>query len=398
MRVTASTLPEPKLGGVTTEPKMTVQRTRRSSTRIEISRVKTELEEICSRLHPGDQVPSHTELMKELDASASVVLDVLNQLHRSGRIIRRVGAGTFIPNAVDLVETSRIDPVKTSAESHTIIVVAPPDNAFFAYFGDLMLSRCEARGLKVVYHPTRTEARAGYTPAQPAGNGEVYLCLSTSLWPLAERLGLAGHRVVAIADPALIGRSVVVPCVHVDNVHGAYVAAKHLIDLGHRRLAYAMIDENYKVGPRWEGLILAVADANHAGLGVTIVPIYNSVVESWSSNPRMVVEYFGAEDHPTGLCAWNDRFAVKLINVLSRAGISVPGDVSIVGYDNLPDDLYMTPQLTTVDQCVDQQIRFALTLLTQNPPPANTHTTVVTPTLVARESTCAPLHIASSNN
>ncbi len=374
------------------------QPTRRTSTRLEIIRVKEAIEQICDQMQPGEQVPSHSHFMRSLNASTSVVLDALNQLQRSGRIIRRAGAGTFIPTRSDNAHATETRPIGTDSGLHTIIVIAPPDNGFFAHFGSLMLRRSQAYGLKVVFHPTLAESVADYVVDRPCGSGEVYLCMSSSFLPLAERLADQGHRVVAIADPSLLGRQPIVPCIHADNVQGGYIAANHLIELGHRRISYPMDTEQHAVGSRWEGIRLAISDANHAGIDVKYVPLYGDVFDSWIAVPNSAVEYFNRSDGATGLCVWNDRTAMKMINILSRAGVSVPRDVSIVGYDNLPDDVSMSPQLTTMDQGVDQQIRLALQLLTQPEAPSVAHTIVVTPTLIVRESTSAPSHFAKDQS
>lgn len=62
-----------------------------------------------------------------------------------------------------------MDASKVESEPHTIVVIAEPDNSFFSYFSDLMLARCEARGLKLIYHPTRLGGRVEYVPERHAG-------------------------------------------------------------------------------------------------------------------------------------------------------------------------------------------------------------------------------------
>ena len=70
------------------------------------------------------------------------------------------------------------------------------------------------------------------------------------------------------------------------------------------------------------------------------------------------------------MVVWNDHEAVRLATVLSRAGVRVPEQVSLVGYDNLPESSLIYPLLTTIDQAIGQQLRLALRLLTQPVPPA----------------------------
>jgi DNA-binding LacI/PurR family transcriptional regulator len=157
--------------------------------------------------------------------------------------------------------------------------------------------------------------------------------------------------------------------------------------LATRRLAYAMVDEHYDRGARWDGLQLAVREAQLSGLEITVTIILMNAVHEWSEKPELAAAYFGRPGSPTGLCAWNDHGAIRLLTVLLRAGVQVPDQVSLVGYDNLPDGTNVSPKLTSVDQCVDQQIRIALRQLTQVDAPQASHTTMVTPVMALREST-----------
>ena len=69
----------------------------------------------------------------------------------------------------------------------------------------------------------------------------------------------------------------------------------------------------------------------------------------------------GRRDHPTALFAGNDTIAVGAISALREAGLSVPGDVAIVGFDDLPFAAYISPRLTTVTtQAVAQGEQAAL--------------------------------------
>ena len=79
-----------------------------------------------------------------------------------------------------------------------------------------------------------------------------------------------------------------------------------------------------------------------------------------------------------------------MLSLLSYVGIRVPQDVSIIGYDNLPEGQRVHPLLSTVDTAVEQQLQVAVKLLAQPAPPSPSHTIVVLPTLLQRESTLPP--------
>jgi DNA-binding LacI/PurR family transcriptional regulator len=99
--------------------------------------------------------------------------------------------------------------------------------------------------------------------------------------------------------------------------------------------------------------------------------------------------YFRRPDAPTGIVAWNDYEAVRCIRLLHHAGLRVPQDISIIGFDRLPVSEDCIPPLTTVDQHVESQLRAVMELLSRPTAPSPTQSIVVVPTLVSRAS-CAP--------
>jgi DNA-binding LacI/PurR family transcriptional regulator len=93
------------------------------------------------------------------------------------------------------------------------------------------------------------------------------------------------------------------------------------------------------------------------------------------------------------VAAWNDHEAVRLLGQMMRSGIRVPQDVSIVGYDDLPEGRLIHPTLTTVDTSIERQLLTALELLTNPIQPPFNHSVVVLPTLVCRDSSAPPSSI-----
>src|SRR5205823_8027059 len=140
-----------------------------------------------------------------------------------------------------------------------------------------------------------------------------------------------------------------------------YLATRHLLQLGHRRLAYirgnppayASLLRSF----RWRGHERALEEARRKGLEVRCVMLDGQTVEPWHRDPALAAEYFRRPGAPTGLLLWNDSEAIPLLNILQHAGLQVPGDVSVVGYDALPEGAVGFPALTTVDQHLGTQLR-----------------------------------------
>ncbi|HEU6450426.1 MAG TPA: LacI family DNA-binding transcriptional regulator [Gemmatimonadaceae bacterium] len=129
------------------------------------------------------------------------------------------------------------------------------------------------------------------------------------------------------------------------NYEGARAAVNHLLELGHRRIAMITGRErNHDAAERLRGF----RDAMGAG-GVTgdaAVELSGDFAEE--SGYRATRELLGERERPTAIFAANDSMAIGAISALREAGVRVPEDVAVVGFDDIPMARYMNPPLTTV--------------------------------------------------
>lgn len=173
----------------------------------------------------------------------------------------------------------------------------------------------------------------------------------------------------------------------IDDRRGAMLAVRHLVELGHRRIAFITGSENHPDAiERLGGYKKALEEAG-IGFDPRLV-----AVGDWHEEGglRATLELLDARTHFTALFCVNDQTAYGALLGLFRKGLSVPGDVSVVGFDDLPSSLYRVPPLTSVRQSIgilgDQSVQAMLDLLAGNrprlsPPPVE---------LVVRESTSPP--------
>ena len=133
----------------------------------------------------------------------------------------------------------------------------------------------------------------------------------------------------------------------VDNVRGGYLATRHLIDLGHKRIAHlAGPDEHVDAIHRLAGYRKALKEAELLHDPRLTV---NAAFEA--SGGLLAVNQLLESRRPfSAVFAANDESAYGARLGLHRRGIRVPEDVSLVGYDDLPGCMYTTPPLTTVRQ------------------------------------------------
>jgi LacI family transcriptional regulator len=131
----------------------------------------------------------------------------------------------------------------------------------------------------------------------------------------------------------------------ISNFKGAYQATQHLIELGHRDIAFIKgPDVNPEAQERLRGYRRALVDAGLPSLADREFPgdfSYNSGLRA----ARLVLQ---CQPAPTAIFACNDRMAIGVLRVLHGAGRHVPDDVAVIGFDDIPSALYVTPMLSTV--------------------------------------------------
>jgi LacI family transcriptional regulator len=166
----------------------------------------------------------------------------------------------------------------------------------------------------------------------------------------------AGVPIVSVGSSRLSGTAV-----DVDNRQGGYDATKHLLDHGHRAVATI-------VGPAdWPSSAARLA-GYRAALGEAGVPYDASLVEraaDWGleSGRAAAARLCESGASFTALFAHSDLIALGAIRQLRLSGRSIPQDVSVVGYDDLPVAAYVDPPLTTVHQPMEEVGALAASLL-----------------------------------
>jgi len=180
-----------------------------------------------------------------------------------------------------------------------------------------------------------------------------------------------------------------VPSIGSANFTGGGLATRHLLDLGHRRIAViGGPPETLCSRARLSGYREALA---HAGVrpDEALVRSGNFFVESGHDEALSLLT---APDPPTAIFAGNDLQALGVYRAARELGLRIPDDLSVVGYDDLPVARWVGPELTTVHQplaaMADAATRLLLTLAAGEKPPALRIDLAVD--LVVRGSTAPP--------
>lgn len=151
--------------------------------------------------------------------------------------------------------------------------------------------------------------------------------------------------VVAI-DPV---RDSTMPSVTADNLTGAVSAVNHLLGLGHRRIGF--IGGRSSLAAAWareEGYRTALSNA-----GLVINP---SLIGRGDFHPETAIAparaLLDSPDRPTAIFTASDAMALMVLEVARELNLDVPSDLSVVGFDNIPESALAQPALTTIDQSI----------------------------------------------
>ena len=174
-------------------------------------------------------------------------------------------------------------------------------------------------------------------------------------------------------------------CVALDDLFGAWLATRHLIQQGHTRIGY--LCSNHTISDaedRLQGYYDALAESN--------IPVSDRLVTfgepDESGGEQAMTELLGRGKNFTAVACYNDSMAAGAMGVLNDNGIDVPGEISLIGFDDVLVSRYVRPRLTTVRYPIvtmaTQAAELALALAEKRPVPEITH--VFNPTLVRRHS------------
>lgn len=180
-----------------------------------------------------------------------------------------------------------------------------------------------------------------------------------------------------------------IPSVESDSLTGGFEATAHLIELGHRRIGFlAGRPELRSSEMREAGYRRALRQA-----GIRFDPALVAVGMYDPDTVRVVGRALLQQpDRPTAVFAANDRTALGLIEVAADLGLDVPGDLSVIGFDDIPEAFLTARPLSTVRQPIQrlgaEAARMLVTMLTGAMPEA-TH--LMLPTRLIPRATTAPL-------
>ena len=216
-------------------------------------------------------------------------------------------------------------------------------------------------------------------------DGVLLIAASALAGPLSD-LGFAGRPTVSIGYSLPNGCAATV---HADDRQGAHAATQHLINLGHQRIGVISATRPITaLTRRLEGYRDALSEAE--------LPDDPALLAFGDFSPesgyQAAAELLAQQPRPTAIFAFNDRMAMGAIRHVRDAGLSVPQDIAVIGFDDIPAAALADPPLTTVRQPALQMgstaARLLLDLVQRT---ANEPLETILPTELIVRETCGAL-------
>ena len=237
------------------------------------------------------------------------------------------------------------------------LVVPDIANPFFAEIARGVDAEARAHGYAVLLSVTDCDPTREAEALRGLGDNAVEGLILASCRPDDGTLTqlLRRHRQVVLLDEDVPGA--VVPGVFVDNRQGAYLAACHLIEAGHREIAMIGGPAGaMSMREREAGFTRALGEA-----GLPLRPGRVVAGEYTRAHGRAATGVLlGSAMPPTGIVALADVIAIGSIEMARSRGLNVPGDLSVTGFDDVEFADLVHPALTTVRQPIDRLGRLAV--------------------------------------
>ncbi|OIK13728.1 LacI family DNA-binding transcriptional regulator [Bacillus sp. MUM 13] len=232
-------------------------------------------------------------------------------------------------------------------ETKTILVIVPDiTNTFFSKVLRGIEAVAIANGYQVLLGDAQNDAdrESGYLNIlkQRKADGMLLLTAKNNGQAIEE---IAKQFPVVLACEYIEGSQI--PTVSIDNVSSARKATRHLIELGHEKIGFLSGPFNSVLGrDRYKGFQQALAQSG--------LPTDSLLVQegdfSFESGINLMQKFLAIDEPPTAIFAANDEMAIGAIKAIKAKGLSVPDDISIVGFDDIKFASIYEPALTTIAQ------------------------------------------------
>jgi len=330
------------------------------------------LEQIkANQFQPGDRLPTELELSETYQVSRITAIRAVKELEQRGIVYRQKARGTFVnePRQWQRAEGERQQDANAQAQAEVpaalpILSVIMPFAQEFGY--DILRGVEQAAhrlGYYVTFHDTQNNpAREREILQQLRTDGiggiVLYPCQSFSNITEISRMIIQRFPFIVI-DRDMPGLNIT--RIESDNYQGSYNATRHLIELGHRRIAFLVqeMKEIVSAQQRYRGYCQALVDAGIPLRSEWLLDTKERFPDIVDSDPdyrakldRAIIAHWWESENepPTAVVAQNDISALFLMKAALDRNIRIPEQLSLTGFDNLSFTQHLDVPITTVEQ------------------------------------------------
>lgn len=334
---------------------------------------------------PKDKLPSENELAARYQVSRQTVRKALSILENAGFIYAEHGRGTFCSEL----------PVHNRNSKNIAVIITYLSDYIFPRVIQGIDSCLTDRGYSIILkntHNSRSrEARCLEDLLQKDIDGiiiepsksQIY-CRHMSLYHKLDEMG-----VPYVFIQGCFAQMSHKPSVLMDDCKGGYMITRRLISLGHKNIAGIFKSDDIQGQNRHKGYAMALQEA---GLPYDPEKVVWFYTEDWKVHPyesvRRMIERGVKMD---GIVCYNDQIAVRVIKALADAGLRVPEDISVTGYDNSNMASNGGVNLTTIAHPQDELGKMAAELLVdliQNKDPGREDTKILIEPRIVEGDSC----------
>ena len=326
----------------------------------------------------GQRLENERKLIERFHVSRGAVRRALHVLEQERLIVRQQGRGTFV---CDLSQAS-------SQRRTTTLVAMVYERQYF--FDAVIRGACSLASQRGYLLATASNA----TEAEETANVDMILrdqVAGVLLTPRGQQSRKSYDRLVEAGTKVVLVDTFIPGCnenfAGENNAQGIFMAVGYLAELGHKQIGYVGHDDHDDRPCKAQRLCGFMDGCTHAGL----VPADEWIIQTdKQSCGRQLTELLSSPQRPTGIVAYNDFWAIRVIATARQLGLRVPEDLSVIGFDDcILASSYDVP-VTSVCPHYPQIGMAAVELLMSNLEKESSdfkRSVLITPTITPRAST-----------
>jgi len=318
----------------------------------------------------GSKIPSDQELSRRFGVAYMTARQAVSSLVESGLVRRVTGSGTYVVRLEPLTERA------PEPAARYVLLTAGVRHVLDPYYYPEILTGFEEEMPDVAIFDFRTAISE-----ELVGDNSRVACVLTGEHEILYANLLRDRGLQVLALNRYVGRRAI-PYVALDNVAGAEEAVDHLVELGHRRIAFIRGPlRNIDGDERFAGYIKGLRKHKLKPISLDDGAFEEEV------GRQSALTFLTAKPRPTAILCASDVTALGAMKAAGELGISIPSELSIIGFGDFKLAAFLTPSLTSVQLPLREFGRSAARQLLRLHEESSLENLVLPTSLVVRQST-----------